>query len=333
MANITQRFPSENGVSSDERHTATRPFVIAQAPAAGGAPIKPSTVAAGFKAQQLEPFRFERADVTIHGVIDSKGASFLDEADVGTTASPNVRASLRQRPDDQVLGEIASAVTMGNRFIKDRRDQVKNVLIAPQLSSAFVLVDGEPVVLLQAQQGDVAGASMIHEMGHAIFDNFRRSRQDLALVLCQIFLGVAAGSALDRPSELARLPGIRMVSLPEWSSDPTIIDHPQGNVDEFWASSLTGFLVNPTGFKESVARATKADPGHVTKPGRDLLVFLASVLGQAIKSTGFSKPMLDLIAESNTPEAHALLVSVPNPGRIQRSSDPKDDLVRLLLAL
>ena len=90
---------------------------------------------------------------------------------------------------------------------------------------------------------------------------------------------------------------------------------------------MTGFLVDPTGFKESIVRATKADPVHVTKPGRNLLVFLASAQAQALRSTGFSKPMLDLIAESNTPAALALLASVPNPGRIQRSADPKDDLV------
>jgi hypothetical protein len=332
MANITQQFPSESGVSPEERRTSTQPFAIAQAPAAGSAAPKPSAADLGLKAKQLEPFRFERAGVTIRGVINTDGASILDDADAGARASPNVRPSLRQRPSDQVLGEIAVAVTTGNRFIKDRSDQVKNVLIAPQLSSAFVLLDGEPVVLLQAQQGDVAGASMLHEMGHAIFNNFRRSRPDLALVICHIFLGVTAGADLDRRSELARLPGIRMVSLSEWSDDSSIIDHPQGDADEFWASSLTGFRVNPIGFKNSIDRATKADSARVTKPGQDLLVFLASVQAQALTSTVFSKRMQDLIAESKTPEAEALLASVPNPGRLQRGADPKD-LVRLLMAL
>jgi len=35
MANITQQFPTANGVSPEERGTSTQPFVIAQAPATG----------------------------------------------------------------------------------------------------------------------------------------------------------------------------------------------------------------------------------------------------------------------------------------------------------
>jgi hypothetical protein len=173
---------------------------------------------------------------------------------------------------------------------------------------------------------------MIHEMGHAIFDSFRRSRPDLARVICRIFLGLTAGANLARPSELARLPGIRMVSFPEWSNDPSIVDHPQGDADEFWASSLTGFLINPTSFRASIDRATKEDPDRVRKFGQDLLVFIESVQAEVLRKVSFSKGMRDLITESNTPEAIALLEAVPKPGRIQRGVDPKG-LVLLLMAL
>jgi len=329
MASTIQPFASENGVSPEERRNSTEPAKIAQAPAPKAAP-KPNSAELGLKAKQLEPFRFVRDDVTIRGVIDPDGASFLDDAESGT--SPNIRPALRKRPSDQVLGEVVQAVKAGNRFIKENGDQIKNVLIAPQLSSAFVLLDGEPVVLMQAQQGDVTGASMIHEMGHAIFNSLRRSRPDVARVICHIFLGLTAGANLNRPSELARLPGIRMVSFPEWSNDPSIVDHPQGDADEFWASSLTGFFINPTSFRTSIDRATKEDPDRVKKFGQDLLMFLGSVQAEALKKVPFSKRMLDLITESNTPAAIDLLETVRKPGRIQRGVDPKD-LVRLLMAL
>ena len=262
MASSIQPFVSENGVSPEERRNSTEPAKIAQLPLRR-MPQSPIVRSLEFKAKRLEPFRFVRDGVAIRGVIDPDGASFLDDAKSGT--SPNIRPALRQRPSDQVLGEVVQAVKTGNRFIKERGDQIKNVLIAPQLSSAFVLLDGEPVVLMKAQQGDVTGASMIHEMGHAIFNSVRRSRPDLARVVCHIFLGLTAGADLNRPSELARLPGIRMVSFPEWSNDPSIVDHPQGDADEFWASSLTGFLINPTSFRASIDRATKEDRARVGK--------------------------------------------------------------------
>jgi hypothetical protein len=328
MASTIQPFTSENGVSPEERRNSTEPAKIAQASAPKAAP-KPNSAELGLKAKKLEPFRFVRDGVTIRGATNPDGENLFDDAD---PASPNARAALRKPPSDQLLGELVQTVKAGNRFIREGRDQVKTVLIAPPLSSAFVLLENEPAVFMQAREGDVAAASMTHEMGHAIFNSLRNSRPELARVICHIFLGLTQGANLNRPSELARLPGIRMVSLPEWSDDLRIVDHPQGNADEFWASSFTGFLTSPANFKASIDRATKEDPDRVKKFGPALLVFIGGLHAEALTRAPFTKPMQDLIAESNTPAAIDLLQSVGKPGRIQRGPEP-GDLVRLLMAL
>ena len=313
-----------------DRGTSARSLVIAQAPANGGNLPTRSAAERSLKVRGLEPFRFEHAGVTIRGVISTDANSFLDtDAGPSPSISPFERPALRQRPSDQILSEIVTAVMTGNRFITKDSARVKNVLIHPNFSSCFILLDGEPIVELVAQQGDVSAPSMTHEMGHAIFNDWRDSRRDVARVICYIFLTVTAGASA---SQFATLPGIRMVTQPEWNANSNIIDHPQGNVDEFWASSLTAFLVNRNGLKNSIDRATKADPVRVTKPGQNLLTLLTAVEAQALKSVSFSKPILDLIAESNNPKADSLLSSTGGPGHRERN-DSHDDTIRLLLAL
>jgi hypothetical protein len=167
-------------------------------------------------------------------------------------------------------------------------------------------------------------------MGHAIFHSYRHAQVELALAICNIFAQLTLG--VDRKTERATLAGIRMVTQREWSNDSTVLDHPQDNVDEFFASSFAGFMSNLRGFTASVDRASKQDPERVTQAGQDLLVFLENVVAKALRGRSFSNRMRKMIAKSNTLEAQIAFSSIDSPGKLRRNADP-GGLLALLAAM
>jgi len=214
-----------------------------------------------------------------------------------------IRAGLRTDDKDKTrkdLSKIASAVTRMNKFISDPANRVALVVIA-DTTSRFTSYQGKPVVALDRSE-HVDAPSATHEMGHAVFADLRSqitgddTSNDAALVITDIFLKLANTKLMKTKTasgdELELPAGLLMVDPSQWSPG-SASEHPWQDADEFFASALKAYVLNPKGLEKAIAKAKKRD-STIGPLAKELLAVLKDVSeGKKVKRTNISDDARD----------------------------------------
>jgi len=124
------------------------------------------------------------------------------------------------------------------------------------------------------------------------------------------------------PKEADHPAGLWLADPSQWSaSDKT--EHPWDDPDEFFASVLKAWVMNPKMLDKSIAKFTKADPA-VKKPAADLLALLSGLPESKTPKTPLSKESAEA--------ANKELAALSDPRNVEDTLDSTlNDLLRWTL--
>ena len=138
--------------------------------------------------------------------------------------------------------------------------KVKTCIIAPS-TTRYATYQGKPVLVLDPS--DANGETATHEIGHAIFEQYRRTSgqaksatRDVGLIIADIYLRLADTIVLQ-DNERDSSGNVKQADHPAglWIADPSqwsktlATEHPWDNADEFFA-----MLGRPTSLIKRVLR-------------------------------------------------------------------------------
>jgi hypothetical protein len=185
------------------------------------------------------------------------------------------------------LNAIAAAIVAGNGRVSDEALKVKTCIIAPS-TTRYATYKNKPVLVLAPS--DANSETATHEIGHAIFDQYRRtsgqpkSTKDVGVIIADIYLRLSATTVVQ-DNERETSGNVKSADHPAglWIADPSqwskslASEHPWDDADEFFASARKAYLLDQKGFRAAINKFTKLD-SNVKGPAQELLAVLSQLV-------------------------------------------------------
>jgi len=193
------------------------------------------------------------------------------------------------------LDAIGAAIVAGNRWISGTALKVTTCIIAPS-TTRYATYQDKPVLVLDPP--DANGETATHEIGHAIFEQYRRTSgqpksatKDVGLIIADIYLRLASTKVVQdnerdasgNVKQVEHQAGLWIADPSQWSKT-LATEHPWDNADEFFASARKAYLLDQKGFKAAIDKFTKLD-SDVKAPAKELLAVLSRLASGKMPKT------------------------------------------------